>query len=38
MRLRKFDNAEKDVREYGDDKAKEEFEWLLKIERTNFAA
>ena len=38
MRLRKFDNIEKIVREHGDDKAKEELEWLLKLARTNFAA
>lgn len=38
MRLRKFDNAEEAVREYGNDKAKEELEWLLKLARTNFAA
>ena len=38
MRLRKFDNVEKVVRESGDDKAKEELEWLLKLARTNFAA
>ena len=38
MRLRKFDNITKVVREHGDDKAKEELEWLLKLARTNFAA
>ena len=38
MRLRKFDNVERVVRESGDDKAKEELEWLLKLARTNFAA
>ena len=38
MRLRKFDNIMKVVREHGDDKAKEELEWLLKLARTNFAA
>ena len=38
MRLRKFDNITKIVREHGDDKAKEELEWLLKLARTNFAA
>ena len=38
MKLRKFDNIEKIVREHGDDKAKEELEWLLKLARTNFAA
>ena len=38
MRLRNFDNITKVVREHGDDKAKEELEWLLKLARTNFAA
>ena len=38
MRLRKFDSITKVVREHGDDKAKEELEWLLKLARTNFAA
>ena len=38
MRLRKFDNITKVVLEHGDDKAKEELEWLLKLARTNFAA
>lgn len=38
MRLRKFDNITKVVQEHGDDKAKEELEWLLKLARTNFAA
>lgn len=38
MRLRKFDNITKVVREHGDDKAKEELEWLLKLARTDFAA
>ena len=38
MKLRKFDNITKVVREHGDDKAKEELEWLLKLARTNFAA
>lgn len=38
MRLRKFDNIENVVRKYGDSKAKEELEWLLKLARTNFAA
>lgn len=38
MRLRKFNNITKIVREHGDDKAKEELEWLLKLARTNFAA
>ncbi len=38
MRLRKFDNITKVVQEHGDDKAKEELEWLLKLARANFAA
>ena len=38
MRLRKFDNVERVVREHGDTEAKEELEWLLKLARTNFAA
>ena len=38
MRLRKFDNIENVVRRHGDNKAKEELEWLLKLARTNFAA
>ena len=38
MRLRKFDNIENVVRKHGDNKAKEELEWLLKLARTNFAA
>ena len=38
MRLRKFDNIENVVQKYGDSKAKEELEWLLKLARTNFAA
>ena len=38
MRLRKFDNITKVVREHGDDKAKEELEWLLKLAKTDFAA
>ena len=38
MRLRKFDNVESVVRNYGNEGANEELKWLLKLARTNFAA
>ena len=38
MRLRKFDNVESVVRDYGNEEANEELRWLLKLARTNFAA
>ena len=38
MRLRKFDNITKDVKEHGSPAAKQELEWLLKLARTNFVA
>ena len=38
MRLRKFDNITKVVKEHGSPAAKQELEWLLKLARTNFAA
>lgn len=38
MRLRKFDNITKVVKEHGGTEAQDELEWLLKLARTNFAA
>lgn len=38
MRLRKFDNVESAVRDYGSEEANEELKWRLKLTRTNFAA